>query len=78
MGGNERISSPRKIVAVGQSVSVTVLSVDAEKRRIALSMNASSRASQVAEEQEAIAKYAPSKQGFGTFADLLKQQTKKK
>lgn len=78
MGGSERISSPRKVVDIGQVVNVTVLSVDAGAKRIALSMNAASRASQAAEEQEALAKYAPSKQGMGTLGELLNEQMDKK
>ena len=75
MGGNERISSPRKVVEVGQPVTVAVLSIDTKARRVSLSMDAASRATQAAEEREAITKYGPSKQSLGTFADLLKQQT---
>jgi small subunit ribosomal protein S1 len=78
MGGSERISSPRKVVDIGQIVNVSVLSIDAGARRIALSMDASSRASQAAEEQEALTKYAPSKQGMGTLGDLLNEQIDKK
>lgn len=78
MGAGERISSPRKVVDIGQSIGVTVLSIDTKARRIALSMDAASRASLAAEEKEAIAKYGPSKENFGTFADLLGKQTDEK
>ena len=46
MGAGERISSPRKVVEIGQSVVVTVLSIDTKAHRIALSMDAASRATQ--------------------------------
>lgn len=78
MGAGERISSPRKVVDLGQTVSVTVLSIDPKARRIALSMDAASRATLAAEEKESIAKYAPSSQSLGTLGDLLNQQTEKK
>ncbi len=79
MGAGERISHPRKLVDVGQTISVTVLSIDTQARRIGLSMDAASRASQAAEEKEAIAKYGgTSEESMGTFADLLNKQIDKK
>ncbi len=79
MGAGERIASPRKVVDIGQKVTVTVLSIDTQAHRVALSMDAASRASQAAEEKESIAKYGgPSNEGFGTFADLLEESTRKK
>lgn len=77
MGAGERISSPRKVVEIGQKVTVTVLSIDTEARRVALSMDAASKASQAAEEKESIAKYGGSSgESLGTFADLLKDAKK--
>src|SRR5262249_5087306 len=40
---DRRISHPRQVVTIGDEVDVTVLSVDVEKRRVALSMVESAR-----------------------------------
>jgi len=72
MGAGERLSSARKAVSLGQTVEVTVLSVDPEQRRISLSMDAAERAAQAADEREALATYGQDKASLGTFADLLK------
>jgi len=71
LGAGRRINHPKEVVAVGQDVEAVVLSVDPERRRIALSLASSSdgNAEDVAEAARA---YAPAK--FGTFADLLKKR----
>ena len=77
MGAGRRLNSPREVVSVGQNVEVTVLSVDQDKRRIGLSMDAASRNAAAAEEAEAVATHAKSKETLGTFADLLGDKLRK-
>lgn len=64
----------RQVVKPGQGVTVTVLGVDAEKRRISLSMI--SKEAEPADEIPMSAGRAPVK-SFGTFGDLLKGATGK-
>ena len=74
---DRRVSHPRQAVSVGQEVEVTVLAVDAAKRRISLSM-----VEQVRQEQEAakareraetavVVAQSAERQSLGSFADLL-------
>jgi small subunit ribosomal protein S1 len=75
LAAGRRINHPREVVELGQEIEATVLGVDAEKRRIALSLAAGARAEEAAalEEARTIAKQgAPQK--LGTFADLLKKK----
>ena len=71
LGAGRRINHPREVVSVGQEVEAVVLSVDHERRRIGLSMAASTsgNAEDVAEAAKA---HPPAR--FGTFADLLKKR----
>lgn len=78
MGGGERLSSPRKAVAMGQKVHVKLLSIDTERRRIALSMDAARREALAADERDAIDEFGPGSESLGTFADLLRDQLGKK
>jgi small subunit ribosomal protein S1 len=71
LGAGRRINHPKEVVSVGQEVEAVVLSVDPEKRRIALSMAASADGT-AADVAEAARSNAPAK--FGTFADLLKKR----
>jgi small subunit ribosomal protein S1 len=72
LGAGKRINHPKEVVAVGQPVEATVVSVDHERRRIGLSLAASNDASP---EDVAAAPKAPNK--LGTFGDLLAKATKK-
>jgi small subunit ribosomal protein S1 len=81
---DRRISHPKQAIAVGDEVEVTVLSIEPEQRRIALSMVEGARREQEAslhaerqEEAAAMAK-ANTPRGLGTFGDLLKQSLDKK
>jgi len=71
LGAGRRINHPKEVVSAGQEVEAVVLSIDQERRRIGLSMTASTdgNAEDVAQAAKA---YAPAK--FGTFADLLKKR----
>jgi small subunit ribosomal protein S1 len=74
---DRRVSHPRQVVRIGNEVDVTVVSVDPEKRRIALSMVESARrardAVEIAESRETTDLLARSKgaKSLGTLADLL-------
>jgi small subunit ribosomal protein S1 len=78
MGAGERISSPRKVVSTGQAVEVKVLSIDTERRRISLSIDAATRDAEAAGEREAMASYGSSKESLGSLGDLLKDAIDKK
>jgi small subunit ribosomal protein S1 len=81
---DRRISHPRQVVTIGDEVDVTVVSVDPEKRRIALSMVESARrardAAEIAESREMADLLDRSKEAktFGTLADLLAAPRKPK
>jgi small subunit ribosomal protein S1 len=84
MVADRRISHPRQAVTVGDEVDVTVLSIEPEQRRIALSMVEGARRDQEAaehverqEEATALAK-ANTPRGLGTFGELLKRSIDKK
>jgi small subunit ribosomal protein S1 len=72
-----RVSHPRQVVTVGQEVDVTVLAVDAEKRRISLSMVEQARQAQDAakaserDETAAMVSRTNEPQSLGSLADLL-------
>jgi len=74
---DRRVSHARQVVSLGQEVDVTILSIEPEKRRIALSMVEQARAARDAgvtrerdDEQVAVAK-VNERQKLGTLADLL-------
>jgi small subunit ribosomal protein S1 len=69
LGANRRINHPKEVVAVGQQIEATVLSLDHERKRLSLSMAASKDA---APEDVAAVKRAPDK--LGTFGDLLQKK----
>ena len=81
---DRRVSHPRQVVTIGNEVDVTVVSVDPEKRRIALSMVESARrardAAEMGESRETAELLARSKEtkSLGTLADLLAAQKKPK
>ncbi len=71
LGAGRRINHPKEFVSVGQDVEAVVLSVDHDKRRLSLSMGASTDASA---EDVAAAPAAPAK--LGTFGDLMSKLKK--
>jgi small subunit ribosomal protein S1 len=81
---DRRVSHPRQVVTIGEEVDVTVVEVDAEKRRISLSMVESVRrardATELAENRETSDLLARSKEAksLGTLADLLAESKKPK
>jgi small subunit ribosomal protein S1 len=74
LGAGRRINHPREVVSVGQEVEAVVLSVDHERRRIALSMASSSdgSAEDVAEAARQAKAHLPAR--LGTLGDLLKKR----
>ena len=69
LGAGRRINHPKEVVAIGQAIEATVLSIDHERRRLSLAIASSTDAS--AEDVAAVPK-APHK--LGTFGDLLKKR----
>jgi small subunit ribosomal protein S1 len=69
LGAGRRINHPKEVVSVGQQIEASVLAIDADKRRLSLSMAASKDAS--AEDVAAVPR-APQK--LGTFGDLLQRK----
>jgi len=71
LGAGRRVNHAGEILNVGDAVEVTVLSVDPEKRRIALSLDPDRQAR--GEPRPEPADYAKPRQGMGTLGDLLRQ-----
>jgi small subunit ribosomal protein S1 len=77
MAIDRRVSHPRQLVAVGDTVEVTVVELDAAKRRIGLSMVESARrAKESAETEERrdtdrVLAEGSARASLGTLGDLL-------
>ena len=71
LGAGRRLSHPNEVLRAGDEVEVTVLGVDREKRRIALSLDLARRDS--AEPTPQAEDYAKPRQGMGTLGDVLRQ-----
>jgi small subunit ribosomal protein S1 len=70
--GPREVKHPREVLAVGQTLEVSVLAVDHERRRISLTL------ARRAEEAENAAGHTPGTSGsFGAFGDFLAQSQKK-
>ncbi len=76
LGAGRRVTHPHEVLAEGATVEATVLDVDLEKRRIALSLDASRRGNSTSE-ASTYAEYGKPKQSLGTLGDLLKETLKK-
>jgi small subunit ribosomal protein S1 len=76
LGAGRRLNHPKEVVAPGQQVEVTILSIDPEKRRLSLSMAAAQRDAEAADLVEARAAVAPAPKKLGTFADLFNKAKK--
>lgn len=77
LGAGRRVNHPQEVVSVGQRVEATVLSVDPEKHRISLSLDAAHQDRKSAQ-PDLTAGYGKQKPSFGTLGDLLKESLKKK
>lgn len=81
LGAGRRISHPHEVVNVGDRVEATVLSVDQDKRRIGLSLDAARHADASAGTRaDSDSKWSekPSTKGIGTFGELLRESMKEK
>jgi small subunit ribosomal protein S1 len=74
LGAGRRINHPDEVLRTGQTVEVTVLQVDGERRRIGLSLDPDSGPAEV---QQAPASPAKDDDGLGSLGDLLKAQMDK-
>ena len=81
---DRRVSHPRQIVSIGESVDVTVVEIDPVKRRIGLSMvERAKQAKEVAEaderrDTENVLAQSSEQPSLGTLADLLAKSPKPK
>lgn len=76
LGAGRRVNHPKEVVQSGQDVEVTVIAVDPDKRRIALSMATQSDAD-AAETTRTVADHVAvsgANKHLGTFADLMKDK----
>ena len=71
LGAGRRVSHPNEVLNAGDEVEATVLSVDLDKRRIALSLDPERQGSLDPSPQAA--DYAKPSQGMGTLGDLLRE-----
>jgi small subunit ribosomal protein S1 len=71
LGAGRRINHPKEVVAEGQEIEAVIISIDRERKRIALSIASSSDAS--AEDVAAASKAQPQSK-FGTLGDLLSRK----
>ncbi len=79
LGAERRISHPQEVVRVGDRVEATILAVDAEKKRISLSLD-TSRATEHATPSVAnnsVNENTPSRQGYSNLGDILRESLKK-
>ena len=74
LGAGRRINHPKDVVSVGQTVEVIVLSIDAEKRRLSLSMAAAAQQAEANDLAEARASVVPAPARLGTLADLFNKK----
>jgi len=73
LGAGRRINHPREVVEIGQELEATVLGVDHDKRRLALSLTPSDGAT--AADVEAVTRAQAATPGkLGTLADLFKKK----
>jgi small subunit ribosomal protein S1 len=77
LGAGRRVTHPQEVVSPGEAVEATVVSVDPEKRRIGLSLDAKHQAEGAAEPARTAADYGQPPQGMGTLGDILRESMKK-
>ena len=79
MALGRRVVHPRDVVAIGDEVEVSVISLDVKERRIGLSLVEAAQQEAAAQEREAMAAVQASEpQSLGTLGDLLARSTKRK
>jgi len=73
LGGGKRINHPREVMAEGDTVQVTVLSVDTAQQRISLTLRSPDDIPNEQADRQAVKDLnAANNKGLGTFADLLR------
>jgi small subunit ribosomal protein S1 len=70
LGAKKPVRHAREVVTPGDTIEVTILAIEPEKRRISLALGA--REDRVDDEGRAAASRASGSGGLGTFGDLLK------
>ncbi len=80
LGANRRVSHPHEVVNPGEKVEATVLSIDVEKRRIGLSLDAARQSEGAVGLEDHRPHETPKKPGrtIGTFGELLQESMKRK
>lgn len=69
----KHVSHPRDVVSVGQEVTVRVLSIDKERKRMALSMKATEKAASSKEAEKYQAQQKKTRPGTGAMAEALRR-----
>jgi small subunit ribosomal protein S1 len=78
MGARHRLSHPHEVVSPGDTVAVTVLGVDPDKRRISLSMDDARRTDTGAAQDWPPPQQDGADSGVGSFGELLRETLNKK
>jgi len=79
MAMNRRVAHPRDVVSVGDTIDVSVVTVDVAERRIGLSMVDAAQREAEADEREALEVAQSGQQkSLGTLGDLLERSSKPK
>lgn len=78
MAAGRRVNNPREIVNTGQEISVEILEIEHERRRISLSLHDDALdAEKAAVEEYQAVQFAAQKKSMGTLGDLLAKKMKK-
>jgi small subunit ribosomal protein S1 len=79
LGAGRRINHPEEVLSAGQQLEATVLQVDGERRRIALSLSPDAAPAQASTEppQSRTTRAESGDSGHGSLGDLLKAQLEK-
>jgi small subunit ribosomal protein S1 len=77
LGAGRRVTHPQEVLSPGQAVEASVVGVDVDKRRIALSL-AAERLAEAETPTKTAADYGKPREGLGTFGDLLRETLRKK
>ena len=76
LGAGKRVRHPQEVVSVGDKVEATVISVDADRHRVSLSLDPAQRNADRTP-ADLTTKYSDPRASFGTLGDLLKERLKK-
>ncbi len=80
LGAGRRVGHPQEVVSLGERVQATVLGIDVEKRRLALSLDTEQLSQVTPERQRAPAsdRHAPPAGSMGTLGDLFRETLEKR